>query len=155
MSKVICRLFFVVFTLVVFTVPCAAQEFERAEVELVKQSGRSITFSIEIADTLEKRQKGLMRRTHLPWKQGMLFDFEEDQVMAMWMKNTYVSLDMFFIDAEGVIFRIVENTEPDTSYTISSMYPGRYVLEVLAGTTQRFGIKTGDVIVLPGAKGKN
>ena len=155
MFKVVWRFFSAVFILLVFAVPCAAQEFKRSEAELVKQDGRSMTIQVEIADTLETRQRGLMHRTHLPWKHGMLFDFEEDQVMNMWMKNTVIPLDMFFIDADGVIFRIVEDTDPETVYTISSMYPGRYVLEMLAGSARRFGIKAGDVIVIPNLKRNN
>ena len=150
MTRVIRFLFFAVFALAVRGSPCLAGELEKSGMELVRGNGGSITFSVEIADTLEKRQKGMMFRAHLAWQEGMLFDFERDMVMDMWMKNTSIPLDMMFINAEGVIFKIEENAEPGSLELISSGSPGRYVLEVLAGSVKRFGVRMGDYLVLPG-----
>ena len=150
MTRVVRFLFFAVFALAVCGSPCLAKELEKSGIELVRGNGGSMTFSVEIADTLEKRQKGMMFRAHLPWQEGMLFDFERDMVMDMWMKNTSIPLDMMFINAEGVIFKIEENAEPGSLKRISSGSPGRYVLEVLAGSVKRFGISMGDYLVLPG-----
>ena len=150
MAKAARFIFFAVFALAICASPCLAGEFDKSEIELVRKNGGSISFSVEIADTLEKRQKGMMFRAYLPWQQGMLFDFETDMVMNMWMKNTPIALDMMFINAEGVIFRIEENADPGSLETISSVSPGRYVLETLAGSVRRFGIRTGDYLVLPG-----
>lgn len=150
MTRVARFLFFAVFALAVRGSPCLAGELEKSGMELVRGNGGSITFSVEIADTLEKRQKGMMFRAHLAWQEGMLFDFERDMVMDMWMKNTSIPLDMMFINAEGVIFKIEENAEPGSLELISSGSPGRYVLEVLAGSVKRFGVRMGDYLVLPG-----
>ena len=69
-------------------------------------------FSVELATNEDERSRGLMFRKQLPDGHGMLFDFEQDRPVAFWMHNTYVSLDMIFIRADGSILRIAENTEP-------------------------------------------
>ena len=97
-------------------------------------------FSVEMATTDEERDTGLMYRKELPDGKGMLFDFSPEQQISMWMKNTYISLDMIFIRADGRILRIAENTEPHSTKIISSGGPAKGVLEVIAGTAQKYGI---------------
>jgi uncharacterized membrane protein (UPF0127 family) len=108
-----------------------------------------LTFSIELAETMEQRQQGLMFRRELPAGTGMLFDFKADQEVGMWMMNTYIPLDMLFIKADGRIHRIAENTEPHSTRTIPSMGPVRAVLELPGGTARKLGIKAGDVVGHP------
>src|ERR1019366_7888679 len=79
--------------------------------EIVTKSGVQV-FSVEMATTEEEKTTGLMYRKELPDGKGMLFDFSPEQQVSMWMKNTYISLDMIFIRADGRILRIAENTEP-------------------------------------------
>jgi uncharacterized membrane protein (UPF0127 family) len=79
----------------------------------------------------------------------MLFDFKQDQMVAMWMKNTYIPLDMMFIRADGTIARIAENTEPLSERIISSGSPVRAVLEVIGGTARKLGIAAGDRVAHP------
>jgi uncharacterized membrane protein (UPF0127 family) len=79
----------------------------------------------------------------------MLFDFKRDQEVSMWMENTYVSLDMIFIRADGRIARIAENTEPMSRKVISSGGAVRAVLEVVAGTAKKLGIVAGDKVAHP------
>ena len=69
-------------------------------------------FAVEMATTDAERAQGLMNRKELPEGQGMLFDFQRDQEVGFWMKNTYIPLDMIFIRSDGRIMRIAENTEP-------------------------------------------
>jgi uncharacterized protein len=102
------------------------------------------SFAIEFVANDADRAKGLMFRTELPEGTGMLFDFAREQEIAMWMKNTLISLDMIFINGDGRIRRIAENTTPQSLATISSGGPVRGVLEVIAGTAKKFGIKPGD-----------
>ncbi len=127
--------------LVLAAVPAAAQNLER--VEIISKSGVHV-FDVEMAVTPEQRSTGLMHRKELPRGRGMLFDFEGDGPIAMWMKNTYVSLDMIFIRSDGVIARIAENTTPLSEQTIPSGAPVKAVLEVVAGTAKRLGIAPGD-----------
>jgi uncharacterized membrane protein (UPF0127 family) len=102
-----------------------------------------------MAETDEQRSRGLMFRRSLPAGHGMLFDFKSDQVISMWMRNTYISLDMIFIRNDGTIVRIAENTEPLSERIISSGGPVRAVLEVIAGTSRRLGLGPGDRVAHP------
>ena len=105
--------------------------------------------SAELAVTDEERAKGLMFRKELPEGRGMLFDFKREQPVAMWMQNTYVSLDMIFIRDDGRIARIAENTEVLSERVIPSGVPVRAVLEVVAGTAKKLGIAPGDRVAHP------
>lgn len=119
----------------------AAANLER--VEIVTRSGVQV-FDVELAVTPEERSKGLMFRRELPAGQGMLFDFGPETPVSMWMRNTYVSLDMIFIHADGRIARVAENTVPLSETIVPSGAPVKAVLEVVAGTARRLGIAPGD-----------
>ena len=101
-------------------------------------------FAVEVVANDEERQKGLMFRKELPEGNGMLFDFKVEAPVSFWMKNTYISLDMIFIRADGRIASIAENTEPQSERLVPSAGPVRGVLEVIAGTARKLGIKPGD-----------
>jgi uncharacterized protein len=116
--------------------------------EIATKTGVHI-FSVEMATTEDERQKGLMYRRELADGKGMLFDFSPEQQISMWMKNTYISLDMIFIRADGRVSRIAENTEPESTKIISSGGLARGVLEVPAGTAQKYGIAPGDRVSHP------
>lgn len=126
--------------------PAPAAEMQTLE---IGTAGGVHSFSVEFVANDADRAKGLMFRRELPEGQGMLFDFDRDQDIAMWMKNTYISLDMIFITGDGRIRRIAENTEPLSLATIPSGGPVRGVLEVIAGTAKKFGIKPGDRVAHP------
>jgi uncharacterized membrane protein (UPF0127 family) len=128
--------------------PFPAVSAEQQTLEIVSKNGVHV-FSVELAVTDEERQKGLMFRRSLPESQGMLFDFKQDQDVSMWMRNTYVSLDMIFIRGDGRILRIAENTQTESDRIISSGGPVRAVLEVVAGTAKKFGIAPGDRVASP------
>jgi uncharacterized protein len=116
--------------------------------EIVSKTGVH-TFAVEMALTPEEQAKGLMFRRELPEGQGMLFDFQREQPATFWMKNTYVSLDMIFIRADGRILRIAENTVPLSETLVPSGGPVRAVLEVVAGTAAKLGIAPGDRVAHP------
>ncbi|HKU04562.1 MAG TPA: DUF192 domain-containing protein [Bradyrhizobium sp.] len=116
--------------------------------EIATKSGVHI-FSVEMATTEDEKQKGLMYRRELADGKGMLFDFSPEQQISMWMKNTYISLDMIFIRADGRVLRIAENTEPESTKIISSGGLARGVLEVPAGTARKYGIAPGDRVSHP------
>ena len=116
--------------------------------EIASKTGVHV-FQVEIADTDATRAQGLMFRKSLPARHGMLFEFPQDQVITMWMRNTHISLDMIFIRKDGTIARIARNTVPMSERTISSGVPVRAVLEVNAGTSRRLGIAPGDRVAHP------
>ena len=124
----------------------AAQQLQ--ELKITSKNGAHI-FGVELAVTPEEQARGLMYRKELPEGQGMLFDFHQEQPTSFWMKNTYVSLDMIFIRADGRVLRIAENTEPESTRIISSGGLARGVLEVPAGTAQKYGIAPGDRVSHP------
>ena len=134
--------------LLLLPLPVLAQEGKLERVEIVTRTGVHV-FDVEMAVTPEERSKGLMFRRELPPGRGMLFDFHGEGPIAMWMKNTYISLDMIFIRADGRILRIAENTEPLSTKIISSGGLAKGVLEVIAGTAQKYGIQPGDRVAHP------
>ncbi len=111
--------------------------------EIISSTGVH-AFAVELATNDAERSRGLMFRKELPEGHGMLFDFESDQPVAFWMHNTYISLDMIFIRGDGGIVRIAENTQPLSDRLVPSGAPVRAVLEVIAGTTRKFGIAAGN-----------
>ncbi len=113
---------------------------------LVTASGEH-PIKIEVARTPEQKALGLMFRKSVPEGTGMLFPYESPQEMTMWMRNTYVSLDMVFIRRDGVVHRIEARTEPLSERVISSGGPVTAVLELGAGEAQRLGIKPGDRVL--------
>lgn len=126
----------------------AAQAANLERLEVVSGDRRHI-FMVEVARNDAQRARGLMFRQSMPQDNGMLFDFERDQMVSMWMKNTYISLDMIFIFADGRVHRIESRTEPESEKIISSGVPVRAVLELNAGVATRLGLKPGDRIVHP------
>jgi uncharacterized protein len=150
----------VVFALTLVLLPAvwpggiSAQEQPQPEIlplqtlEIVTRSGVR-SFSVEVAATDDQLSRGLMHRTELPEGRGMLFDFKNERMITMWMKNTPRSLDMIFIARNGAIVRIAEHTKPFSTDTISSGMPALAVLEVVAGTARKYGISPGDRVAHP------
>jgi uncharacterized protein len=139
---------FVVFAAALMLSSLPAGSMEQQTLEIATKNGVHV-FTVELAVTDEERQKGLMFRKSLPESTGMLFDFKRDQDVSMWMHNTFVSLDMIFIRADGRILRIAENTPTESDKIISSGGPVRAVLEVVAGTAKKLGIAPGDRVGSP------
>jgi len=115
----------------------------------IQTSSGEVSFRVELADTPDARQKGLMYREALAPDTGMLFDYHEPQIVAMWMKNTLIPLDMLFISASGKVVRIEQNTVPHSTEIIRSGVSVRAVLELRGGTASSAGIKPGDAVVHP------
>jgi uncharacterized protein len=101
-----------------------------------------------IANTPELRERGLMFFQKWPKEMhGVLFLFERSESIAMWMKNTYIPLDILFMDTEGKVVHIAYQTTPLSEATISSQYPARAVLEIPAGAAKRWQLNVGDVLI--------
>lgn len=106
-----------------------------------------ITISVEIAANQEQKTKGLSERNHLPAEQGMLFVYNESQIIRIWMKDMRFAIDIIWIDENSKIIHIENDVQPDSFPKIfSSQEPARYVLEVNAGFAEKNNIKIGDEI---------
>ncbi len=114
---------------------------------VVVQTSRGIfAIETEIADTPESRARGLQHRNSLDAHAGMLFDFQVSRRVAMWMKNTPISLDMVFLDCAGRVLNVATGTEPYSLAPIRSAGPALAVLEVVAGTAERLGIDRNSMV---------
>lgn len=131
--------------------PRAQEESPKAvdfDVESLEIEGASGThrFTVEVARTPEQLARGLMDRRALADESGMLFDLGWERSISMWMKDTYIPLDMLFVGAAGRIRAVHENAEPLSHESINPGVRVRAVLEVNAGTAARLGIETGDLV---------
>jgi len=106
--------------------------------------GETVRFRVELALTDAERARGLMYRRAMPADEGMLFDFEGERIVTMWMRNTYIPLDMLFIGADWTIRHIAARTTPLSERTISSTAPVRYVVEINGGLARKLGLAPGD-----------
>ena len=106
-------------------------------------------FRIEVAVTPEQKATGLMFRRELAPDAGMLFTWDTPQIVTMWMRNTYIPLDMIFVDTQGRVINVAERTVPESLATIPSAAPAVAVIEVPAGTAARLGIGAGARVLHP------
>lgn len=142
------RLIYTLIVLLVLSAPAQAKDI-RVDDLIIDTQGGAQAFRVEIADTPEARQRGLMFRQDLGAREGMLFDFKHPQRVSFWMKDTPLYLDMLFIDASGMIVGITADVEPYTTETRPSPGPVLAVLELLGGAAARFGIRPGDTVRHP------
>lgn len=119
---------------------------------IVITASRDACYRFEVYLALENAQwrRGLMHVKSLDAWRGMLFVYPNDGQRSMWMKNTFLPLDMLFIKADGRISSIATDTEPQSLRSIASIEDVRYVLELNAGVTARLGIKAGDALLWAG-----
>lgn len=135
----------------VFVVPFtdALAQITYQPLQIQRDGNAPISFDVEVVTGGAELEKGLMFRRELAADKGMLFDFGRIRRVMMWMKNTYIPLDMLFIDAKGKIVAIEKDTVPESTEIIDSGAIARYVLEVNAGTSERLGINIGDIVSSP------
>lgn len=132
----------------VFAQQAAAPAAALEKLEIITSRGTHV-FAVEVMRSEEERERGLMFRESLPEDQGMLFDFKTERVVMMWMKNTYLPLDMIFMSRAGKVVAIAKDALPLSEKIISSGVPASAVLEVNAGTAERIGLRTGDFVRHP------
>ena len=106
-------------------------------------------FTVEVAQTPEQRELGLMFRRSMPLDAGMIFDFKEPTPAEMWMENTLIPLDMLFVDEHGRIVNIHERAVPQSTDKIAAAAPVRAVIELNGGVAKVLGIKPGDRVEFP------
>jgi uncharacterized protein len=121
--------------------------FPRGKLEIADGKKVKHTFEVWLADNPRRQAQGLMFVRSLPTMRGMLFVHESPKPMSMWMKNTYIPLDMVFIDGGGRIQQIVEQTTPHSLAIISSREPALAVLEIAGGEAKRLGLHAGQRVL--------
>lgn len=143
------QIFLLVLATLALLIPVLLNQDERKTVEFRSEGERIASLQVEIADTPGERRKGLMNRKSLEKGRGMLFIFPKEQEQTFWMKNTYIPLDIIFIDANKTIVDI-QQAEPQPNATESelktyrSKKPSKYVIETNQGFTKQKGIEEGD-----------
>ncbi len=121
-------------------------ELPKEKLVIVTRDDARHEFSVEVAKTPDQQTVGLMFRPSVPADGGMLFDWGTPRDSQMWMRNTIAPLDMVFINGDGTIRSIAENTVPESLAIIESRGPVRATLELAAGTTARLNIRVGDKV---------
>lgn len=124
------------------------QRFPQARV-IVHANGKKVPIRAWVADTPRRSFQGLMYIRSLDPDRGMLFLYPEAEYRSFWMRNTYVSLDILYIDADRRVINIAERVKPLSDAPIPSTGPAQAVLELVAGSAERLGIKPGDRIEWP------
>lgn len=126
-----------------------SEAFERGELSVINDDGESLHFDVYLAQDSEQQRRGLMFVRRLPQTTGMLFIYEREDIRSMWMKNTFLSLDIVFARADGSVSSVVHNTEPLSLRSIASREPVKYVLELNAGVARRSRIGADSRLLWP------
>ncbi|MDM9644542.1 DUF192 domain-containing protein [Rhizobium sp. S163] len=124
-------------------------KFDKEPLVIETTAGQKYNFTVEIADTNEQRQRGLMYRQDMAADAGMIFDFGASKRVQMWMENTVLPLDMLFVDRAGIVRGVKQNAVPYSRDIIDSVSPVKYVIELNAGAAAKLGLKAGDRVTSP------
>lgn len=145
------RRFLLLLLPLLFATPALAQlqTFPNAPLTIVSAATGPHKFTVEVATTPAQMEQGLMFRRSMAPDAGMIFDYRAPSMAMMWMKNTFIPLDMLFVGADGRIVNIHERAVPQSLDTISAAAPVRAVIELNGGTAARLGIRPGDRVLFP------
>jgi uncharacterized membrane protein (UPF0127 family) len=125
------------------------QVFPRSTLRIATPDARLHTFKVWVAADDARRARGLMHVRELADDEGMLFVYQQEQMVGMWMKNTYIPLDMLFVAADGRVIRVAPNTTPHSLETVSSGRAALAVIELKGGTAAKLGIRAGARVAHP------
>ncbi|TCM57278.1 hypothetical protein C8J36_10268 [Rhizobium sp. PP-F2F-G48] len=123
--------------------------FEKAPLTIRTLDGKTHAFTVELAVNSDQRAQGLMYRREMAADHGMLFDFAQTRPVMMWMKNTFLPLDMLFLSKSGKVETVHQNAVPQSEAIIDSRVPVAYVVELNAGTAKELAITPGAQVNLP------
>jgi len=126
-----------------------ASALEKSSLTIETATGAKLRFQVELARTPDEQAQGLMYRKSMAADAGMLFIYAVPREAGFWMKNTYIPLDMLFIEADGRVERIHANAEPQSTAPIEGPSKTKAVLEINGGTAARLGIRPGDHVIHP------
>ncbi len=128
------------------TLPDAVVEYGGPDPLVIETETGPVAFTVELAESQNARTRGMMHRDSIGADEGMLFDFEVEQVTSIWMRNTRIPLDIIYIRADGTIAKIVANAVPFSLRPMYSDYPVISVLEIAGGRSAELGIEPGDLV---------
>ncbi len=128
------------------TAPDAVVEYGGPDPLTIETDNGPVSFTVELAETQEARTRGMMHRDSMAPDTGMLFDFEVEQVISIWMRNTQIPLDILYIRSDGTIAKIVANAVPESLRPMYSDFPVIAVLEIAGGQADALGIEPGDLV---------
>ena len=123
--------------------------FKKSPLTIATRKGERHTFTAEMAMTPPQQTQGLMHREHLDENAAMLFWFGEEQLLAFWMRNTLIPLDMIFVAKDGTIVHIHSNAKPLDETRVPSLRPAAAVVEINGGQAKKQDIQIGDKIIHP------
>lgn len=128
------------------TAPDAVVEYGGPEPVTIETEAGPVVINAELAETAEARQRGLMHRESMGADEGMLFDFQQERVVSIWMDNTLIPLDILYIRSDGVIAKIITGAVPMSRRQLYSDVPILSVLEINSGRAGELGIDPGDLV---------
>ena len=136
------------FTVALLLCSCSKSEEAKMSELTIKTDDGNVVYTVETAQTDEELKRGLMDRDSLPAKHGMIFDLSkhQSQLIAMWMKNTKIPLDMLFVNPDGVIYWVKENAQPQSEQLIVPPAAARAVIEINGSDVKKYNIKVGQKI---------
>jgi uncharacterized membrane protein (UPF0127 family) len=121
--------------------------FELDQLEIVSNDGARHTFDVYLAVDHDQQRRGLMFVRDLPEQSGMLFVYDDSSIHSMWMKNTYISLDIVFTRRDGTVSSVIHDTTPRSLDSLSAIEPVVYVLELNSGVARRLNIGAGSRLI--------
>jgi uncharacterized protein len=135
------------------SVAACEKKLETVEVQFKNADGTtSPKISAEVVDTNSERQMGMMYRKEMAETSGMLFVFPEEQLRSFWMRNTYVELDIVFLDKDLKVVSIAERATPLSEKSRPSMKPAQFALEILGGQSAKWGVQPGSQLEIHGER---
>ncbi len=134
------------FAFILFAFGCSSENDAKYSDLIIETHSGSVTYKVETATTPEELQKGLMYRKSMPENHGMIFNVNPPRPIVMWMKNTYISLDMIFVGTDGTINQVIKNTTPESEQILGEDVKSRAVIELNAGQADKHNIHVGDIV---------
>ncbi len=129
------------------TTPDAVVEYGGPEALTIETESGPVTVTVELAETAQARQRGLMHRESLGADEGMLFDFGQERVVSIWMENTLIPLDILYLRSDGSIAKIITGAQPMSRRQLFSDVPVLSVLEINSGRAAELGVAPGDRVL--------
>lgn len=121
--------------------------FERDDLVVVSKDGSRHQFVVYLATNTDQQRRGLMFVRELPERTGMLFVYDGEATRSMWMKNTFIPLDIVFARRDGTVSSVIHDAEPLSLRSLASVEPVRFVLELNAGASRRYNISAGSRLI--------